>query len=98
MDSGSYCVKAGFAGQPFPALVVPPVIAEWVDQEDSGTSLYESRELFGREGRSWFVGQEAVAQAEKHPGRMQLRPPPMSDGVVENWDSLEKVTLTVWLH
>ena len=79
IDNGSGMVKAGFAGEDAPRCVFPAVV---------GTPK-NSQSMAGVDNKNLYVGDEAMQKR----GILNLAYP-ISFGIVENWDNMEKV----WNH
>ncbi|KAG7460645.1 hypothetical protein MATL_G00200960 [Megalops atlanticus] len=79
LDTGSGLVKAGFADQDLPATIFPTVI---------GIPKYEEI-MNGNFERESYIGHEAQHMR----GVLSLKYP-MKNGIVRNWDEMEKI----WHH
>ena len=79
IDNGTGYTKAGFSGEEGPRAVFPAVVGR---PKSAGI-------MVGTEKKDFYVGQ----QAEEKRGVLHLSYP-IADGIVNNWDDMEKV----WEH
>ena len=79
IDNGSGMVKAGFAGEETPRAVFPSIV---------GRPKY-AKTMAGCATKDVYIGEEASQKA----GILHLKHP-ISTGIVESWDDMEKV----WNH
>lgn len=81
-DTGTSTIKAGFAGEQEPALVIPNLVGRPMFRSDAG--LCDSQRL-----RDLVVGEDAnIGRATLQLSR------PVQNGIVQNWDDMEDV----WDH
>ena len=78
IDNGSGMVKAGISGEDRPRCIFPAIV---------GRPKYS--DMHGVEQKDFYVGEEA----SKKKGILDLNYP-ISAGIVETWDNMEKV----WSH
>ena len=80
LDHGSGWIKAGFAGDPDPRAVFPTLVGR----------LRHTGVMVGMSCKDSYVGDEAQSKR----GILTLRRPIDEDGLVTDWDDMEKI----WFH
>jgi len=80
IDNGSYTCRAGFGGDDAPRSIFPPVVS----------SSASDSSLVGANYKDTYVGDEAQVRRDI----LYPKTPLFENGVVKNWDDMEKV----WFH
>ena len=90
-DNGSCATKAGIAGESYPCLIAPTVVAQWKRWPRSLRSRDTAEEIasMGQNGYC-YIGDTAQMMLDKEKDRMYAKYP-LTNGQVNNWDDMEKV-------